>query len=156
MTNLPPVPNELSFQDVRIVFSNMTAGDPSKGFVPGYHFRIVDEQGEDVGHLNYRVGNTEHVRLAAGHLGFEINEAHRGNHFAAKACMALAPWLSEYSDPILITVDPDNIGSVKTIERIGAEFIDTVDVPKGDPHYLRGSFRKRRYRWLPQTTSSKF
>ncbi len=35
-------------------------------------------------------------------------------------------------------------------ESLGAHFIDELDVPVGDPHYLRGSFRKRRYRWNPR------
>jgi hypothetical protein len=38
---------------------------------------------------------------------------------------------------------------MRTIERLGARFIDEVVVPPYDPHYQRGSRRKRRYRWTP-------
>jgi hypothetical protein len=30
---------------------------------------------------NFRVGNTEHVRVCAGHIGFEILEAFRGQGY---------------------------------------------------------------------------
>ena len=148
--DLPSAPRSLRHQEVSLTFVKMTPGDPSRGFIPGYHFQIRNDQGEDVGHLNFRVGESEHVCLAAGHLGYEILEAHRGHGYAAQACLALAPFIAEVSGSILITVDPDNLPSIRTVERIGASFIDEVDVPKNDPHYLRGSFRKRRYRWEPE------
>lgn len=139
----------MSHGPVTLVFSKMTEADEARGFVPGYHFKILNDLFEEVGHLNFRVGNTEHVRLAAGHIGFEIAERHRGHRYAANACLAAAAWVSEVSGEVVITVDPDNLPSVRTIERIGATFVDEVDVPKGDPHYLRGSLRKKRYRWIP-------
>jgi hypothetical protein len=39
------------------------------------------------------------------------------------------------------------VASVKTIEKLGAEFIDEVPIPPDDAHYLRGSRTKRRYGW---------
>lgn len=147
--SLPPT--HLTYQDITIVFSKMTAGDVSKGFVPSYHFRILNKYGNDIGHINYRVGNTEHVLKAAGHIGYKIKEQYRGSRSAAKACLALSSWLKPLSsqaiDPILINVDPDNVASNKTLEIIGAKFIDEILVPHGDPHYLRGSYKKRRYHW---------
>jgi len=137
------------YAGVTIIFNRMTDGDEVHGFVPGYHFKIINNLDEEVGHLNFRVGDSEHIRLAAGHIGFEINERHRGNGYAANACLALARWVSEVSGAVLITTDPDNLPSIKTIERIGGTFLDEVDVPQGDPHYSRGSIRKRRYQWKP-------
>jgi len=149
MTHLPTAPASMSHGGVTVVFSRITGGDEARGFVPGYHFKIFNDQSEEVGHLNFRVGDTEHVRLAAGHIGFEVAERHRGNRYATKACIAAASWISEVSGTVLITVDPDNLPSILTIERIGATFLDEVDVPPNDPHFLRGSVRKRRYRWEP-------
>ena len=149
MKKLPPAPESLTHGRVKIVFDTMTEGDEERGFVPGYRFRIIDDQDTDVGHLSFRVGDTEHVRLAAGHIGYEVAEAHRGHGYAVDACLAIAPWVSEVSETVLITVDPDNFPSIRTVERIGATFLDEVDVPVGDPHYLRGSYRKRRYHWNP-------
>lgn len=153
MSDLPSAPASLVYCDVRIQFSAMTDGDSGRGFVPGYHFRILNSDGGDVGHLNFRVGESDHVKLAAGHIGFEISPEHRGNRYAGDACLALAEWAFTISESILITVDPDNLPSRRTIERIGAQFLDEVDVPLGDPHYLKGSLRKRLYLWTPSHTA---
>ncbi len=154
MNALPQAPVFSVFQNVRVCFSTMTPGDLARGFVPGYHFRILDDAGEDVGHVNVRVGDTEHVRLAAGQIGFGIEEKHRGHGYAGKACLALAGWIGGFNDHVLITADPDNAVSIRTIERIGGRFLDEVDVPEGDPHYLRGSLRKRRYLWSPAASGA--
>lgn len=149
MNRLPKAPPSLAHEGVTIVFSRITDGDAARGFVPGYRFKIFNDQSEEVGHLNFRVGDTEHVRLAAGHIGFEVAERHRGNRYACKACLAAAPWISQVTDTVLITADPDNMPSIRTIEKLGATLLDEVDVPPDDPHYLRGSVRKRRYQWKP-------
>ena len=146
---LPLSPSSFEYEDVAVAFDRMTAGDERLGFVPGYHYRILNETGVEVGHINFRVGDSEHVRLAAGHIGYEIAEHWRGRGYASKACLALGDWVRQVSGSVLLTVDPDNYPSIRTIERIGAAYLDTVDVPVGDPHYLRGSRRKKRYRWQP-------
>lgn len=142
-------PAEMSYGHVRVRYSHRAEGDPTKGFVPAYHFRILNEQNQDVGHINFRVGETEHVLRAAGHIGFEIDPAHRGQGFAARACLALAPFVCRISQSVIITADPDNVASIRTLERIGAVYLDEVDVPEVDPHRERGSPRKRRYQWTP-------
>lgn len=124
-------------------------GDRSRGFVPSYHFRIETRDGSDAGHINFRVGNTQHVRLAAGHIGFEVRELFRGHGYALEACRALAPFVRSVSGSVTVTCDPDNVGSRRTLEHLGATFMGEVDVPPGDPHYERGSRRKLRYRWTP-------
>lgn len=146
---LPPAPETLSSGEVTLRFVRIMPGDPSRGFVPGYHFRIVTPDGSDAGHINFRVGDTEHVRLAAGHIGFEVHELFRGHGYALAACRALAPFVRSVSGSVTVTCDPDNAASRRTIERLGATFVDEVDVPPGDPHYERGSRRKLRYRWTP-------
>jgi tagatose 1,6-diphosphate aldolase len=146
---LPVPPEHLSFGQVRLHFSRVVPGDSARGFVPYYHFRISDSDGADVGHINFRVGESEHVQLCAGHIGFEIAPAFRGRGYALEACRALAPFVQMGSRAVTITCDPDNFASRRTIERLGAEFVDEVAVPSYDPHHQRGSRTKRRYRWTP-------
>jgi tagatose 1,6-diphosphate aldolase len=45
-----------------------------------------------------------------------------------------------------ITCNPDNVASRRTCERLGAELIDIVDVPRDNAVYGPGSERKCRYR----------
>ena len=149
METLPIPPASTIFKDIKVDFVSTTEGDDQRGFVPGYHFCILNSGGVNVGQVNFRVGDTDHIRLAAGHIGFEILKEHQGNHYASKACLALASWIGRFNKPILITADPDNLASIRTIQHIGGVFIDEVEVPNDDPHFLRGSLRKRRYQWDP-------
>jgi len=142
-------PDTLSFGEVSLRFVRVIPGDPSRDFVPAYHFRILISDGSVVGHINFRVGDTEHVRVCAGHIGFEILESFRGHGYSLQACRAIAPFVRSVYDAVIITCDPDNQASRYTIERLGAGFTDEVTVPPHDPHFQRGSRTKRRYRWVP-------
>src|SRR5260370_437845 len=146
---LPVPPENLSSTDVLLRFVKVVPGESSKGFVPYYHFRIMTARGSDVGHINFRIGDTEHVRVCAGHIGFEIEENFRGHGYAFQACRALAPFVRSMYETVIITCNPDNQASRRTIERLGARFMDEVAVPPDDPHYQGGSRRKRRYTWTP-------
>ncbi len=146
---LPPADLALSCGRVSLRFSKILPGDAAKGFAPGYHFRVLIADGTDAGHINFRVGDSEHVRLIAGHIGYEIAEGHRGHGYAFEACRAIAPFVRKFYASVIITSDPENIASVKTIEKLGASFIDEVPIPPHDSHYLRGSRTKRRYAWRP-------
>jgi len=146
---LPDPPNSLSFDRVRLHFVQIVPGDAARGFVPYYHFRILVADSTDVGHINFRVGETEHVRLCAGHVGFEIAGTFRGHGFALQACRALAPFVRSFYESVTLTSDPDNFASIRTIERLGARFMDEVAVPSHDPQYQRGSRSKKRYQWTP-------
>jgi predicted acetyltransferase len=147
--SLPKSPQFLSFGGVRLRFIRVVPGDSSRGFVPFYNFRILVADGTDVGHINFRVGDTSHVLVCAGHIGFEIAPDLRGRGYALQACRAIASFVHSVSGSVMITCDPDNTPSRRTIEKLGAIFIDEVSVPKSDPHFQRGSRFKRRYRWSP-------
>jgi tagatose 1,6-diphosphate aldolase len=132
---------------VSLRFDKIVSADGRPGVVPYYHFRILTADGTDVGRINFRIGDTGHVRVIVGHIGYEIAEAHRGHGYAMQACRAIAPFVRTIYPSVIITSDPENAASVRTIERLGAEFLEEVPVPPDDPQYLRGSRRKRRYRW---------
>jgi tagatose 1,6-diphosphate aldolase len=132
---------------VTLRFDKIVPADGKPGIVPYYHFRILKADGTDVGRINLRIGDTEHISIIVGHIGYEILEAHRGHGFALQACRAIAPFVRTIYPAVIITSDPENLASVRTIERLGAEFLGEVPVPPNDPQYQRGSRRKRRYRW---------
>ena len=146
---LPAAPETLSFGEVRLSFARVFPGDAARGLVRYYHFRILNAAGQDVGHINFRVGDTEHVLVSAGHIGYEVEKAFRGRGFAFQACRAIAPFVRLIYESVTITCDPDNRASIRTIERLAARFVDQVCIPPHDPHYKRGSRIKNRYRWMP-------
>jgi predicted acetyltransferase len=145
-SQLPPA--DLSFDQVRLRFIRLFPGDPVLGFVPYFHFRIVNAENTDVGHVNFRVGDVNRVRYA-GHIGFEIRELFRGQRLAYQACRALAPFVRSIVPTVTITCDPDNVASIRTIERLKATFLEEVAVPAEVAPYLKGSQHKRRYEWRP-------
>jgi predicted acetyltransferase len=142
-------PDNLASGEIRLQFDSIVPGDPARGFVPYYHFHILERTKGEIGHINFRVGNTGHVLVCAGHIGYQIEEQFRGQGYALQACRAITPWVRSFYKSVTITSDPDNPASISTIEKLGAVFVDEVAVPKDDPHYLRGSRTKRRYRWEP-------
>jgi predicted acetyltransferase len=142
-------PPELSFGEVRLRFLLAMAGRPEHKLVPYYSFRIVHADGEDIGHLNLRVGDGDHVTFYAGHVGYSVVEPYRGHGYAEQACRALAPFARTIEPALVLTCDPDNDASRRTIEKLGARYLDRVVVPEDDPQYHGGSRYKLRYEWRP-------
>ena len=129
----------------------MGRGEVARGFVPFYHFHILNSEGVVVGHINFRVGDTDHITLCAGHIGYEVLESFRGRGFALRACRAIAPFVRSVYTAVILTSDLDNAASLRTIEKLGAKFLDEVPVAPHEPAYQRGSRRKKRFRWLPDS-----
>jgi tagatose 1,6-diphosphate aldolase len=109
--------------------------------------------GEAVGRVSLRVGNTDFLRLYAGHIGYDVAEAHRGNRFAARAVALLVPLARRHGlEELWITCNPENTASWRTCEILGAEYVETVPTPEDTEMFKRGSTHKRRYRLVvPQT-----
>lgn len=137
----------LASDDVRLLFERIVPGDPSRGLVPFYHFKITTNLNQVVGHINFRVGNTNHVLNTAGHIGFEVLPEKRGHSYAYKACKALLPVVKKEYQKVILTADPLNTYSIAILERLGCRFLDKVAVPKEDPAYARGDREKVRYEW---------
>lgn len=142
------IPTDLGSGPVRLRFEETVPGDAARGLVPSYHFKIFDESGTEVGHINFRVGATRHVRMTAGHIGYVILPEHRGYSYSYHACLALAPFIRLHYDRVVLTADPDNVPSIRIIEKLGASFINGTLVPVDDPAYAKGARRKRRYEWV--------
>lgn len=151
---LPEPPEGLAFEDVNLFYVGVMPGDERRGLVPYYHHRILVESA-DVGHINFKVGDTDHVRLYAGHVGFEVKPVYRGHGYAEKACRALIPLMTQHYEDVILTADPTNLASLRTIERLGASFENELPVPETDPQFLRGARTKRRYRWSPMGRSAR-
>jgi predicted acetyltransferase len=149
MRVLPEPPEQLSFDNVRLQFVRISPGDEARGYAPFYNYRIETMDGKDAGHINFRVGDSKHITVYAGHIGYEVLEPFRGNSFAYLACRALAPLVRMLYTEVIITCDPDNFGSMRTIEKLGAAFLEEVPVGAEEAGHPRKPGRKRRYAWKP-------
>lgn len=131
------------------LFVNAFPADPGKNTVRSEHYSIVENDSQQVvGAIRLRLSNEEDILLYAGHIGYNVNESHRGRHHAAHACLAVKPVALQHGFAELwITCDPDNWPSRRTCERIGAELVDIVDLPEDNDMYQDGERHKCRYRW---------
>lgn len=123
-------------------------GDATRAFVPAYVFAMKNvNTGEEMGRISLRVGDTPHLRMYAGHIGYAVDWPFRGNHYAERSCRLLLPLARAHQmRELWITCNPDNQASRRTLERLGAELVEIVDVPPSSSFYLRGERRKCRYR----------
>jgi tagatose 1,6-diphosphate aldolase len=115
--------------------------------VPTYSFRMVHaKSGEEMGTIRLRVGNSRHVEMFAGHVGYAVHERFRGHGYARRALRLLAGVAKRVGlDPLWITCDPENLASRRSLERVGARLVAIVDVPNDCVIYQSGHPRKCRY-----------
>ncbi|HKR93646.1 GNAT family N-acetyltransferase [Novosphingobium sp.] len=131
---------------VVLKFRKATEADPLRGWVPAEHYDIVSGS-EVVGTIQLRLGNTEYMRLYGGHIGYGIEPQHRGHGYAGAAIKELTSIARQHGfHEIWITCRPDNIASWRTLEKAGATYEGTVNVPLDSDLYARGDLQMRRYR----------
>jgi tagatose 1,6-diphosphate aldolase len=149
-TDQMPIPPPLGHAGVTLRLETLFPGDKARGLVPSYHFRIINEDGKDVGHLNFRIEDTPHIIHFAGHIGYAVRPQFRGHRYALRACQAVAPFVAQLRGSVIITADTDNLPSLRTIERLGCEDLGESPDPQEVPRISRGCRQKRRYRWTPE------
>lgn len=107
---------------ISLALSKTVPASKEKKWVPYYHFLIL-KNNVNIGHINFRVGNTQNILEYDGHIGYVIKPKYRGYCAAYHATRLLLPFIAEHGiSSIVLTCHPDNIASIKTIERLGASF----------------------------------
>lgn len=141
-------PGELRDGDLTLKLVDLRPADAVRGWAPCYVFYILNaESGRRAGEIQIRIGDSDHLRLYGGHIGYGVRPEYRGRHFAARSVRLLIPLARRHGLPELwITCNPDNLASRRTCELSGAEFIEIVDVPPDTDMYREGDRQKCRYR----------
>jgi len=148
------VPGALVDGDLDLRLVETVAADHARGFAPTYRFAMVRSGTETLmGGITLRVGFTQNMELFRGHIGFRVEEEFRGNRYALRSCRLLAPLARHHLlVPLWITCTDGNLASQKTLEALGAQFVDIRRVPDDFPYasyYPPEERCKRRYRWTP-------
>ncbi len=99
-----------------------------------------------VGKISIRIGNNYHSYYN-GHIGYEIDKDYRGNNYSYKACkLVLQVAKAHNMSELILTCDESNIASYKTIEKLGAELIETSKPPEDYFAYRENMEKQRIYK----------
>ena len=126
----------LTDQEIDLIKVMEVKKEAGRNDVPSVVFEIR-EHGKHaaVGRCDLRMGMNEELYYA-GQIGYTVYPMYRGHHYALKACRLLFQLAKQkYGiDSLIITCNPDNLPSRRTLEALGGELKAIVDVPK--EHYL--------------------
>ncbi len=143
-------PSPMRDGELALVLVDCQPAEASIWGVPAYIFHMRHHPpGRKMGHINFRIGNRWNIKLA-GQIGYVVEEEFRGHHFAERSCRLLLPFVWQHGlDELWITCGPDNLASRRTLERLGAELVEIVDVPPDYPMPGGAIPKKCRYRLRP-------
>lgn len=142
-TFINPAPMRDGELELRIEKNN--PADPTKGYVESNTVGMYVGE-KRVGQLSVRLRDTPNLSRFCGHIGYGVDEAYRGNHFAERACRLLWPMMRAYGfREVVITCNPENTPSRRIIERLGGMFTGLEEVPTDHEMYERGARVVNRY-----------
>ena len=137
---------ELSDGVIYLVCTAKAPGNPEKKLVPEYKF-LVCRRSEKIGGINLRVGYTDGLYFG-GQIGYGIDEQHRGNGYAGRACQLLLPVAKAHGmKKLLITNDHANDASRRVCEKLGARFIRTARIAQWHDLYKEGRRFSNIFEW---------
>lgn len=89
--------------------------------IPYYWYDIIlKSESKSIGKISIRLGHNYHSYYN-GNIGYEIDEAYRGNGYSLIASKMVILIAKEYNmQYLMLTCDDDNISSYKIIEKLGA------------------------------------
>lgn len=103
--------------------------DLPAGWKPYYIF-LMKVNNEIVGRMTLREGSCEE-RYYDGHIGYTVEPEFRGHYYAYQGVQLIKPIaLKLVFKELIITCSPNNLASKKTILKLQAQYLETVEIPK--------------------------
>lgn len=115
-------------------------------WIPAYEFEIC--VGDDrIGSIRLRIGHFKAVYYS-GHIGYKVDEGHRGKGYAGRACKLLAPVARHHGmTKLLITNNVGNAASYRVCEKLGTKFIRKTELPDWHDLYKEGQRFANIFEW---------
>lgn len=113
-----------------------------------YYYKIIKlDTLEYIGTCNICLEKNEKNEYL-GNIGYCIFPKYQGNNYAYKASKLLSKVAKYYGvDNLLITANPKNLASIKTINKLGAHFVNIRKIPKNHCLYKQGDRYVYAYEW---------
>lgn len=118
----------------------------NNGEIENYMYSIWNVNTKSqIGFCDLRLGDAQDL-FYLGNIGYNVFLHHRGHGYAKIATKLLLTLSKKLGiNQLVITCDPQNIASKKTIIYCGGVYIDTVNVPAYDPLFLQCEYIKDRF-----------
>lgn len=106
--------------------------------LPNYCYLIMLGH-EKIGQITLRLGYNE-MTLIHGHIGYTIDPGFRGHGYSYYALQIILDLAKEHGyERILVTCDPSNLRSIKSVLKAGGRIVyENMDVPKDHIYYVLG------------------
>ena len=116
----------------------------AKTSLPFYWWNIVINN-RNVGKISLRIADNKDAYWD-GNIGYEIDEDYRGHNYAYEACKLVIEIAKKHNmDQLYFSCEPNNIPSIRTIEKLGAIFLEENIPSKDYVYYRRGICKHRIY-----------
>ena len=138
---------DLKTDELFLRLEKTCSAQPEKRWVPAYYFVICLTDGTPIGRCDLRVGHNEKTYIG-GNIGYSVDKAYRGHHYAAMACRLLFRLAAKHGmQHLFITCSPENIASARTCELAGGQYIAVEDIPPDNEMYAEGKRKAKVYRF---------
>ena len=122
--------DDLWDNEIMLLLERTCEAQPEKDWVPAYYFSVCLLDGTKIGQCDLRIGHNDRLYIG-GNIGYRIDEAYRGHHYAAKACRLLFRLARRHGlEYVIITCDPSNKASSETCRLAGGRYLETAPVPE--------------------------
>lgn len=119
--------------------------DPGGGPILPFYYWNICVDGKPVGKISLRIGENFHSYYN-GNVGYEVDEAYRGRHYAQKACRMILPAARAHGmERLIFACAESNVASYKTIQSLGAVLLEIAQVPQEYFAWREGMERQRIY-----------
>ena len=116
--------------EIYLELEKTVPADPTKNWVPAYHFFICSHSGGRMGNTDLRIGHNDQL-FYGGNIGYSVDPEFRGHHYAARACKLLFELAKRHGlEYLYITCNPDNIASYRTCEFAGGKLLGVYELPE--------------------------
>ena len=139
--------DDLKGEEIFLRLARTCDAQPEKRWLPAYYFDVCLLDGTKIGCCDLRIGHNEKTYIG-GNIGYGVDAAYRGNHYAAKACFLLFRQARKHGmDYLIITCDPTNAASSRTCQLAGGKLLETAPIPEDNEMYAEGKRQVMIYRF---------